>query len=44
MLLGDLIYLVVALCIDDPVRYATPLMLLFPSFVAAWFLGRGSWR
>jgi diguanylate cyclase (GGDEF)-like protein len=27
-------------CIDDPVRYATPLMLLFPSFAAAWFLGR----
>ena len=40
VLLGDLIYLVVALCIDDPVRYATPLMLLFASFVAAWFLGR----
>ena len=26
-------------CIEDPVRYATPLMLLFPTFVAAWFLG-----
>jgi diguanylate cyclase (GGDEF)-like protein len=39
VLLGDLIYLVVALCIDDPVRYSTPLMLLFASFVAAWFLG-----
>ena len=39
VLLGDLIYLVVVLCIEDPVRYATPLMLLFPSFVAAWFLG-----
>jgi diguanylate cyclase (GGDEF)-like protein len=39
VILGDLIYLVVVLCIDDPVRYATPLMLLFPSFVAAWFLG-----
>jgi diguanylate cyclase (GGDEF)-like protein len=39
VLLGDLIYLVVVLCIDDPVRYATPLMLLFPAFVAAWFLG-----
>lgn len=39
VLLGDLIYLAVALSIDDPVRYATPLMLLFPSFVAAWFLG-----
>ena len=40
VLLGDLIYVVVALCIHDPLRYATPLMLLFPSFVAAWFLGR----
>jgi diguanylate cyclase (GGDEF)-like protein len=40
VLLGDLIYLVVVFCIEDPVRYATPLMLLFPSFVAAWFLGR----
>jgi diguanylate cyclase (GGDEF)-like protein len=39
VLLGDLIYLVVALCIEDPVRYSTPLMLLFASFVAAWFLG-----
>jgi diguanylate cyclase (GGDEF)-like protein len=39
VLLGDLVYLVVALCIEDPVRYATPLMLLFPAFVAAWFLG-----
>jgi diguanylate cyclase (GGDEF)-like protein len=40
VLLGDLIYLVAVFCIDDPVRYATPLMLLFPAFVAAWFLGR----
>ena len=39
VLLGDLIYLVVALSIEDPVRYATPLMLLFAAFVAAWFLG-----
>ncbi|WNV77233.1 GGDEF domain-containing protein [Geodermatophilus sp. DSM 44513] len=38
VLLGDLVYVVVALCIEDPVRYATPLMLLFPAFVAAWFL------
>ncbi len=38
VLLGDLVYVVVALCIDDPVRYATPLMLLFPALVAAWFL------
>ena len=40
VLLGDLIYVVVALCITDPLRYATPLMLLFSSFVAAWFLDR----
>jgi diguanylate cyclase (GGDEF)-like protein len=39
VLLGDLIYVAVVLSIDDPVRYAAPLMLLFPSFVAAWFLG-----
>jgi diguanylate cyclase (GGDEF)-like protein len=39
VLLGDLIYLVVVFCIDDPVRHATPLMLLFPAFAAAWFLG-----
>jgi diguanylate cyclase (GGDEF)-like protein len=39
VLLGDLIYVVIALCIEDPVRYATPLMLLFPAFIAAWFLG-----
>jgi diguanylate cyclase (GGDEF)-like protein len=40
VLLGDLVYLVVVFCINDPVRYATPLMLLFPAFAAAWFLGR----
>jgi diguanylate cyclase (GGDEF)-like protein len=40
VLLGDLIYLVVVFCIEDPVHYATPLMLLFPAMVAAWFLGR----
>jgi diguanylate cyclase (GGDEF)-like protein len=39
VLLGDLIYVVVALCLADPARYATPLMLLFPAFVAACFLG-----
>lgn len=38
VLLGDLIYLVVVLCIQDPLRYATPLMLLFPALAAAWFL------
>jgi diguanylate cyclase (GGDEF)-like protein len=39
VLLGDLVYLVVVFSIEDPIRYATPLMLLFPAFVAAWFLG-----
>jgi diguanylate cyclase (GGDEF)-like protein len=39
VLLGDLIYAVVALSVEDPVRHAPPLMLLFSSFVAAWFLG-----
>ena len=38
VLLGDLVYLVVALTIVDPTRYATPLMMLFAAFVAAWFL------
>ena len=40
VLLGDLTYVIVAMCIQDPVRYATPLLLMFPSFVAAWFLRR----
>jgi diguanylate cyclase (GGDEF)-like protein len=39
VLLGDAVYLVVALCVEDPLRYASPLMLLFASFVAGWFLG-----
>src|SRR3954471_18794963 len=39
VMLGNLIYVVVALTVADPLRYATPLMLLFASFVAAWFLG-----
>jgi diguanylate cyclase (GGDEF)-like protein len=39
VLLGDLVYVVAVLCMEDPVRYTTPLMLLFPAFVAAWFLG-----
>ncbi len=38
VLLGDVIYLVVVLCIEDPLRYATPLMLLFPALAGAWFL------
>src|SRR4051812_46117204 len=40
VVLGNLIYVVVALSVADPLRYATPLMLLFASFVAAWFLDR----
>ena len=39
VLFADLAYLVVALSVSDPLRYATPLMLLFPAFVSAWFLG-----
>jgi diguanylate cyclase (GGDEF)-like protein len=39
VLLGDLAYVVIAMCIEDPVRHAPPLMLLFCAFVAAWFLG-----
>ena len=38
VLLGDVTYLVVVLCIEDPLRYATPLMLLFPALAGAWFL------
>jgi diguanylate cyclase (GGDEF)-like protein len=38
VLAGDLIYLVVVLCIEDRLSYATPLMLLFPALVAGWFL------
>ncbi|MGR7028125.1 GGDEF domain-containing protein [Geodermatophilus sp. URMC 62] len=38
VLLGDLAYVVAALCTEDPVRYAPPLVLLVPSVVAAWFL------
>ena len=39
VLLGDLIYVVVSLTVDDPVRHSSPLMLLFAAFIAAWFLG-----
>jgi diguanylate cyclase (GGDEF)-like protein len=38
VLLGDLIYVVVVLCLRDAEHYATPLMLLFAAFVGAWFL------
>jgi diguanylate cyclase (GGDEF)-like protein len=39
VLLGDLVYVVVSLTIEDPIRYSTPLMLLFAAFIGAWFLG-----
>jgi diguanylate cyclase (GGDEF)-like protein len=35
---GDLVYVVVALSITDPMLYAPPLMMLFAAFAAAWFL------
>ncbi len=38
VLLGDLVYVVVVTCMERPVQ-ASPLLLLFPCFVAAWFLG-----
>ncbi|TKJ20693.1 diguanylate cyclase [Blastococcus sp. CCUG 61487] len=38
VLLGDLTYLVIVLCIEEPLRYATPLMLLFPALAAACLL------
>ncbi len=39
VLLGDLIYVVVSLSVDDPIRHSSPLMLLFAAFIAPWFLG-----
>jgi diguanylate cyclase (GGDEF)-like protein len=39
VLFAYLVYLVTALTVADPLHYATPLMLLFPAFVSAWFLG-----
>ncbi|MGY1641781.1 diguanylate cyclase domain-containing protein [Geodermatophilus sp. SYSU D00703] len=38
VLLGHVVYVVSVLSIEDP-RHAPPLLLLFPCFVAAWFLG-----
>jgi diguanylate cyclase (GGDEF)-like protein len=38
VLLDQLVYVIVVLCISEP-AHAPPLMLLFPAFVAAWFLG-----
>jgi diguanylate cyclase (GGDEF)-like protein len=39
VVVGDLVYVVVALTTTDPLLYAPPLMLLFACFAAAWFLG-----
>jgi diguanylate cyclase (GGDEF)-like protein len=38
VLLVEVVYVIVVLSVSVPAQ-ATPLMLLFPSFVAAWFLG-----
>jgi diguanylate cyclase (GGDEF)-like protein len=38
VLLGHVVYVVSVLSIEHP-RHAPPLLLLFPCFVAAWFLG-----
>jgi diguanylate cyclase (GGDEF)-like protein len=39
VVLGDAVYVTVALTTTDPLLYAPPLMLLFACFAAAWFLG-----
>ena len=39
VVVGDGVYLVVALTTTDPLLYAPPLMMLFTCFAAAWFLG-----
>jgi diguanylate cyclase (GGDEF)-like protein len=39
VLLGDLVYVIVVVGMSEP-AHASPLVLLFPTFVAAWFLGR----
>ena len=36
--LTEVVYVIVVFSVSEPAQ-ATPLMLLFPSFVAAWFLG-----
>ncbi|WP_345771996.1 GGDEF domain-containing protein [Geodermatophilus sabuli] len=38
VLLGDLVYVIVVVGVSQP-GYVPPLVLLFPAFVAAWFLG-----
>jgi diguanylate cyclase (GGDEF)-like protein len=39
VVVGDVVYVVVALTTTDPLLYAPPLMMLFACFAAAWFLG-----
>ena len=36
---GDVVYLVVAVAVVDAQLYSSPLMMLFTTLVAAWFLG-----
>jgi diguanylate cyclase (GGDEF)-like protein len=38
VVVGDLVYVVVAETVTDPLRYASPLMLLLCCVAAAWFL------
>jgi diguanylate cyclase (GGDEF)-like protein len=42
VVVGDGVYVVIALCTTDPLLYAPPLMLLFCCAAAAWFLGPGA--
>ncbi|WP_246078373.1 GGDEF domain-containing protein [Modestobacter excelsi] len=39
VVVGDLVYVVVAESVTDPLRFASPLMLLLCCVAAAWFLG-----
>jgi diguanylate cyclase (GGDEF)-like protein len=39
VVVGDVVYVVVASSVTDPLLYASPLMLLFCCVAAAWFLG-----
>jgi diguanylate cyclase (GGDEF)-like protein len=39
VVVGDVVYVVVAASVVDPLLYASPLMLLFCCVAAAWFLG-----
>jgi diguanylate cyclase (GGDEF)-like protein len=39
VIVGDVVYVIVAASVTDPLLYAPPLMLLFCCAAAAWFLG-----